>query len=307
MRRRLPLAAFLVSRLLNHSRFPDGRAHGFAAPLRVALGLRPKCPQGTRFPSRLWTLETLARSGGGGGPHPWRERWARGRAYRGGSGRMQRGLCRLGQEAWPGGDSCGVRGDAFLASRLLNHSRFPAGRAHGFAAPLRVALGLRPKCPQGTRFPSRLWTLETLARSGGGGGPHPWRERWARGRAYRGGSGRMQRGFCRLGQGAWPGGDSRRVRGDAFLAPFRRSQRSRRLRSPQRRPMPQRAVKGQGPFDISERRPSPYRAQRGRPLMAAARAKQHISERRPREYRAQRGRPLTAAARAKQLFFRKNG
>ncbi len=156
--------------------------------------------------------------GGGGGPHPWRERWARGRAYRGGSGRMQRGFCRLGQEAWPGGDSCG-----------------------------------------------------------GGGGPHPWRERWARGRAYRGGSGRMQRGFCRLGQGAWPGGDSRRVRGDAFLAPFRRSQRLRRLRSPQRRPMPQRAVKGQGPFDISERRPSPYRAQRGRPLTAAVRAKQLFS------------------------------
>ena len=169
---------------------------------------------------------------------------------------------------------------AFLASRLLNHSRFPAGRAHGFAAPLRVALGLRPKCPQGTRFPSRLWTLETLARSGGGGGPHPWRERWARGRAYRGGSGRMQRGFCRLGQGAWPGGDSRRVRGDAFLAPFRRSQRSRRLRSPQRRPMPQRAVKGQGPFDISERRPSPYRAQRGRPLTAAVRAKQLFTQKR---------------------------
>ena len=47
------------------------------------------------------------------------------------------------------------------------------------------------------------------------------------------------------------------------------------LRSPQRRPMPQRAVKGQGPFDISERRPSPYRAQRGRPLTAAERANQH--------------------------------
>ena len=60
-------------------------------------------------------------------------------------------------------------------------------------------------------------------------------------------------------------------------APFRRSQRSRRLRSPQRRPMPQRAVKGQGPFDISERRPSPYRAQRVRPLTAAARAKQLFS------------------------------
>ena len=49
----LERAAFLASRLLNHSRFPDGRAHGFAAPLRVALGLRPKCPQGTRFPARL--------------------------------------------------------------------------------------------------------------------------------------------------------------------------------------------------------------------------------------------------------------
>ena len=101
------------------------------------------------------------------------------------------------KEHGPARTAAGVRRGAFLASRLLNHSRFPAGRAHGFAAPLRVALGLRPKCPQGTRFPSRLWTLETLARSGGGGGPHPWRERWARGRAYRGGSGRMQRGFCR--------------------------------------------------------------------------------------------------------------
>ena len=29
------------SRLLNHSRFPNGRAHGFAAPLRVALGFGP--------------------------------------------------------------------------------------------------------------------------------------------------------------------------------------------------------------------------------------------------------------------------
>ncbi len=54
-RRSVPGGTCRVScpRLLNHSRFPDGRAHGFAAPLRVALGLRPKCPQGTRFPSRL--------------------------------------------------------------------------------------------------------------------------------------------------------------------------------------------------------------------------------------------------------------
>ncbi len=186
--------AFLVSRLLNHSRFPAGRAHGFAAPLRVALGLRPKCPQGTRFPSRLWTLETLARCGSGGGPHPWRERWARGRAYRGGSGRMQRGFCRLGQGAWPGVGRYGVRRGAFLApgcsiirasltvalmvslpsqisafcaltarspcicSRLRVALRF-AQQPTGLTLPsgaLRVALGLRPKCPQGTRFPSRL-------------------------------------------------------------------------------------------------------------------------------------------------------
>ena len=109
----------------------------------------------------------------------------------------------------------------------------------------------------------------------------------------------------RLVRAGRPGGGRCRVEHAAFLAPDGRSKRSRRLRSPQRRPMPQRAVKGQGPFDISERRPSPYRAQRGRPLTAAARAKQHISERRPREYRAQRGRPLTAAARAKQLFSAK--
>ena len=140
MRRRLPLAAFLVSRLLNHLRFPDGRAHGFAAPLRVALGLRPKCPQGTRFPSRLWTLETLARSGGGGGPHPWRERWARGRAYRGGSGRMQRGFCRLGQGAWPGEDS---RGGA--ARRV---SCIPV--AQSFALPCRSRSWFR--CPASGRF-----------------------------------------------------------------------------------------------------------------------------------------------------------
>ena len=46
-----------VSRLLNHSRFPNGRAHGFAAPLRVALRFAqvptghtlPFAPQGTRF------------------------------------------------------------------------------------------------------------------------------------------------------------------------------------------------------------------------------------------------------------------
>ena len=97
----LERAAFLASRLLNHSRFPDGRAHGFAAlanigvlragraqPLylltpagrfalratahRADASLRcapgrfatsgGKCPQGTRFPSRLRTLATLTKN-----------------------------------------------------------------------------------------------------------------------------------------------------------------------------------------------------------------------------------------------------
>ena len=34
-----PYGARLRTRLLNHARFPNGRAHGFAAPLRIALGL----------------------------------------------------------------------------------------------------------------------------------------------------------------------------------------------------------------------------------------------------------------------------
>ena len=52
-----------VSRLLNHSRFPNGCAHGFAAPLRVALGRWPKCPQGTRFPSRHRAHASLRATG----------------------------------------------------------------------------------------------------------------------------------------------------------------------------------------------------------------------------------------------------
>ena len=134
-------------RLLNHSRFPDGRAHGFAAPLRVALGLRPKCPQGTRFPSRLSGARNAGAQRDRGRPHAWRERWARGRACRGGSGRTRRGFCRAVRRSVARRRP--LRGAARRVScpRLLNHSRFPDGRAHGFAAPLRVALGLRPKCP----------------------------------------------------------------------------------------------------------------------------------------------------------------
>ena len=71
----------------------------------------------------------------------------------------------------PSGAPSGRFGPSAQVSRLLNHSRFPNGRAHGFAAPLRVALvpsgpsahrahaSLRatghtlPFAPQGWRFP----------------------------------------------------------------------------------------------------------------------------------------------------------
>ena len=326
------------SRLLNHSRFPNGRAHGFAAPLRVALGLWPKCPQGTRFPSRLagvWGRLPVAQSSrralaaptarfaphlrvalrcaqqptgltlpsGAPSPVPQHkkasvasarraqetrlaqplpeyQRKRRGHPLPGGAapllfkkhyhwkdprfsrpfGRSQRstgfaagsaavlpllpassrvscslrslatldGLCR--RKRWrPPASSCikprfsrpfgrsqrstgfaagsaavlrlFLHQAAFLASRLLNHSRFPDGRAHGFAvlanigvlragraqplylltpagrfalratahradASLRCAPGRFAtsggKCPQGTRFPSRLRSLATL-------------------------------------------------------------------------------------------------------------------------------------------------
>ena len=67
----------------------------------------------------------------------------------------------------PSGAPSGRFGPSAQVSRLLNHSRFPNGRAHGFAAPLRVALGLRPKCPPGTRFPSRHWAHASFRRTFG--------------------------------------------------------------------------------------------------------------------------------------------
>ncbi len=48
-----PAGRFALRATAHRADAPLRRAHGFAAPLRVALGLRPKCPQGTRFPARL--------------------------------------------------------------------------------------------------------------------------------------------------------------------------------------------------------------------------------------------------------------
>ena len=119
--------------------------------------------------------------------------------------------------------------------------------------------------------------LATLARSGGGGGPHPWRERWARGRVYRGGSGRMQRSFCRAVR------RSMARRGQLRGAGRRVSCAARALETlapPAFAAKTAHAIASVGRVwdpPASERRPSPYRAQRGRPLMAAARANQLFS------------------------------
>jgi len=48
--------------------------------------------------------------------------------------------------------------DGAPATRLLNHSRFPTGRAHGFAAPLWVALGFT-QVPTGHTLPSAPATV----------------------------------------------------------------------------------------------------------------------------------------------------
>ena len=178
----------------------------------------------------------LRGAGCGAGAGARRARWARGRACRDGSGRTRRGFRR-------GGES----------------------KARRYAPP-----------PAASRVSCAARALETLARCGlrgwcgrtaravGAGTRLPRQER-ARAAGLPTGRGRMARRYAPLPAASRVSCAARALE---TLAPSA-------LRSPQRRPMPQRAVKGQGPFDISERRPSPYRAQRGRPLTAAERANQH--------------------------------
>ena len=142
-----------------------------------------------------------------------------------------------GAGAWPGGARGGAASRVSCAGRALETLTPCGGR--GRAAPVARAVSA------GTRLPRREWrvwrglcravrgrvvrryappraasrvscagrALETLT-PGGGAGPHPWRERWARGRAYRGGKWRARRGFCAAG--ALPGGA--RARGPAVCA-----------------------------------------------------------------------------------------
>ena len=108
----------------------------------------------------------------------------------------------------------------------------PHHNAHIYPRIYRATHRHKPPPPAPSRVSRILWTLETLARSRAGAAPPPWRERWARGRAYRSRSGRTRRLPCRLGQQACPNG-TRRLSQAAFLAPFGRSQRSQqRIQAP---------------------------------------------------------------------------
>ena len=141
------------------------------------------------------------RAGGGAGPHPWRERWARGRACRGGRGRVRRGLCRA------------VRG------RVVR--RYAPPRAASRVSCAGRALETLTPCGGRGRAAS-------MARAVGAGTRLPRREVACAAGFLRGG------GFAGWCAGAWSGGMRRRVRRVAFLAPEGRSKRFfclRRLRA----------------------------------------------------------------------------
>ena len=170
--------------MLNHSRFPDGmplpfmpaqssrRARGaptarFAVRLRVALRFAQQ-PTGltlpfgalmVSLPSQISAFCALA---------------ARSPCI---CSRLRVAL-RYAQQptglTLPSGAPSGRFGPSAQVSRLLNHSRFPNGRAHGFAAPLRVALV--PSGPSAHRAHASLRATGLALPSGAGraGSLRPW-------------------------------------------------------------------------------------------------------------------------------------
>ena len=137
---------------------------------------------------------------------------------------------------------CGVQGP----SRLLNH-------AHSLTVARMVSLprfgSLWAFGPSAHRAHASLRAFghSKRSRAAGAGEARTHGASGGRGDApTAAGAGACSGAFAGRCGGAWPGGDSCGVRGDAFLAPQGRSKRSRRLRSPQRRPMPQRAEGGDG-------------------------------------------------------------
>ena len=218
-------------------RFLPPVAQSFALPCRSRSWFR--CPASGRFgpsaqqPTGL-TLpcapqgrsKRLCGAGCAAGVGARRERWARAHAAG-----LPTGRGRMARRYAPPLAACRVS-----CPRLLNHSRFPDGRAHGFAALANI--GVLCAAAHSPCICSHLRVALRFAQQ-------------PTGLTLPFGALRVALRFAQQPTG--------------LTLPC----------APQRRPMPQRAVKGQGPFDISERRPSPYRAQRGRPLTAAERANQH--------------------------------
>ena len=104
----------------------------------------------------------------------------------------------------------------------------PHHNAHIYPRIYRATHRHKPPPPAPSRVSRILWTRETLTCSGAGAAPPP--------------HGAQRAGAAPPPMARAAGAAIRRCLPQAaFLAPFRRSQRLRRLRSPQRRPMPQRA------------------------------------------------------------------
>ena len=178
----------------------------------------------------------LRGAGCGDGAGARRERRARGRACRDGSGRTRRGF-RRGGDAWRGVMCRCLPQAAFLVSRLLNHSRFPDGRKYRRSVRCR-AQPLYLLTPAG-RFALRATAHRAHASLRAFGHSKRWR---GAGCGAGAGARRARRGFRRGGESkarryAPPPAASRvscAFQALATLAPSA-------LRSPQRRPMPQRA------------------------------------------------------------------
>ena len=171
--------------------FPTGLRRPPTSP--AAAGVRNVCAQGRKLPARpakpgdtnaLWRAAALQTSDGWCGREApgWRARrcgearFLRQKGARNARAQRDRGRPALMARA--------VGAGTRLPRRLSDH------RECEFSKPLTGGAGGRLRDGERGGAASRVSrarrALETLARSGTGADPHLWRERWARGRAYRG-------------------------------------------------------------------------------------------------------------------------
>ena len=91
-----------------------------------------------------WALETLACGGTGAGAHPRRERWARGRAYRDGSGRARRTARRLLRAHGPAKYAAGCGMSRFLRPAGARNARAACVRRKGGPCHSERRVGMGP-------------------------------------------------------------------------------------------------------------------------------------------------------------------